>query len=1176
LSRVLPLERRGFYVDVGAVCPGAGSLTELFYVHGWSGVNTAVGPELDELVAKRPRDINLRVVIGRHAGMERVITEGRRAADVHRRTLADVVEEHSNGRPIDFLRVGAKQDALEVISSADLVDDPPAVVVVELTGTGPESWARLLNERGYVLAVLEAGTCFYVPEEAVEHRLELARPWSEGDRFVRNEERRLLEENAELKDLLALAPGADLPVGELERLRTETEFERLTRGRTVVRPPTGRDAAARLAEVAANRMARSTRALWSRARRQVVRVQLRPDGRQGPPHARVGPAEAVSLLHDSGPWSFDPPSAQARGPDDEELGSLEETLTRAVLAPDEDTVSELATAFGSLGIHSDEHVLWPAEKRDAVKAVESAVRVLRDVVALPGHEPGHRAGGDLLVDARCLQDERYRGRGIGRHARSVLDAIARHAATDSTESRLLILTDLALPPLEPRPEDHVTVIDKHEVRDLGPLQVFVQLSPLTADSECLLPAILGPAVLRCAVVYDLIPLAHPNHYLRRTIDRVQYFARLAVLARYDRLLAISGATAAALSELLGRAHETVFVTGVAAALGDAPDERPLSPAESDVREDRRPYVLVPSGTEARKNLPSALGALAVARRSGRGDLRLAAYGSVADEMKREALSLAETLGLGADDVSFLPHLSDSQLEREFREASVTVVPSFDEGFSIPVAESLTCGTAVVGSDIPAHRELIGSGWWLVPPSDTEALGRALLAALEAGPELAATQRETLGDRADLTAVPGRVEDAIWGSGLSSRGERAGPSETRKPASTRRTPRLAVLTPWPPQLSGVADYSAFTLGALADQAEVTVFSASEAAGRHGAVSLRPLTADPYLDRRFDRVIAVLGNSPFHIPMLEYLADFGGACIAHDDRMLDVYLRRIGTEATAELMSTDERPVAAREVVQFLSDLDRLPNRGFGWIARQADPLVVHSATLSRRLYEETGIQPRVVPFVPYNRPSLERVTSRVIAEARRRCAMKDDELQIVTFGIVDLPTKGVDLLVQALGWLDSWGVSSRLHVLGPVPEESFHALRALAIERDVLDRLRIYGAFSWTTHRMFLLAADVGVQLRLSSVLTISGTAADCAAFGLPTLASRSVAEEMQLPSYVHRVPDKVTGLLLAEAIAELADYRHSRTSDIERDRRGYLDRFSARSYAEGLLEALELEGTPRD
>ena len=45
--------------------------------------------------------------------------------------------------------------------------------------------------------------------------------------------------------------------------------------------------------------------------------------------------------------------------------------------------------------------------------------------------------------------------------------------------------------------------------------------------------------------------------------------------------------------------------------------------------------------------------------------------------------------------------------------------------------------------------------------------------------------------------------------------------------------------------------------------------------------------PALSGGFDRVVSVMGNSPLHIGIFHRLLRYGGACIAHDSRMLGFY-------------------------------------------------------------------------------------------------------------------------------------------------------------------------------------------------------------------------------------------------------------------------------------------------
>jgi glycosyltransferase involved in cell wall biosynthesis len=60
-----------------------------------------------------------------------------------------------------------------------------------------------------------------------------------------------------------------------------------------------------------------------------------------------------------------------------------------------------------------------------------------------------------------------------------------------------------------------------------------------------------------------------------------------------------------------------------------------------------------------------------------------------------------------DRVIFARGLSSPALRRLVAHARALLMPSFAEGFGLPVIEALSVGTPVIASDLPAHREIAG-------------------------------------------------------------------------------------------------------------------------------------------------------------------------------------------------------------------------------------------------------------------------------------------------------------------------------------------------------------------------------------------------------------------------------------------------------------------------------------
>ncbi len=78
-------------------------------------------------------------------------------------------------------------------------------------------------------------------------------------------------------------------------------------------------------------------------------------------------------------------------------------------------------------------------------------------------------------------------------------------------------------------------------------------------------------------------------------------------------------------------------------------------------------------------------------------------------------------------VEYIPRLSTDELVRLYNSAQILVSPSLYEGFGLPAAEAMACGTAVIATTAGAFPEFIEDGRTgvLVPPGDADALVAAI-------------------------------------------------------------------------------------------------------------------------------------------------------------------------------------------------------------------------------------------------------------------------------------------------------------------------------------------------------------------------------------------------------------------------------------------------------------------
>ena len=203
----------GFYIDVGANDPTAGSVTRCFYDLGWRGINVEPAREpFQRLAAARGRDINLNAGLSDRKGSLRFFEcvkestwstfsapdarwlRDHRGVEFEERavpvlTLAQVCEQHASGE-IDFLSIDAENHELEVIRGNDWTRWRPRIVVIEdghssqTNERGHRTWQDTVLAAGYLLALVDGINRFYVRKEDEALLPRLSVPANATDNFI--------------------------------------------------------------------------------------------------------------------------------------------------------------------------------------------------------------------------------------------------------------------------------------------------------------------------------------------------------------------------------------------------------------------------------------------------------------------------------------------------------------------------------------------------------------------------------------------------------------------------------------------------------------------------------------------------------------------------------------------------------------------------------------------------------------------------------------------------------------------------------------------------------------------------------------------------------------------------------------------------------------------------------
>ncbi len=239
------------------------------------------------------------------------------------------------------------------------------------------------------------------------------------------------------------------------------------------------------------------------------------------------------------------------------------------------------------------------------------------------------------------------------------------------------------------------------------------------------PDFVPPFVRPCRsviTVHDLAFLLYPQFLTDES--RRYYNAQIErAVASADMIIAVSQNTATDLGRLLGVSRHKIRVVleAPANAVARVDGEELASFRRREALEGE--FILFVGTLEPRKNLVGLLRAVDLLVRRHGWDGRLVVVGA-GGWLEHEVFEVVKAPGL-ATRVVFAGPRPEQELSLFYSAASLLAMPSFYEGFGIPVLEAMACGTPVVCSNTSSFPEVVGDAALLVAPHDSEALANGL-------------------------------------------------------------------------------------------------------------------------------------------------------------------------------------------------------------------------------------------------------------------------------------------------------------------------------------------------------------------------------------------------------------------------------------------------------------------
>ncbi len=772
---------------------------------------------------------------------------------------------------------------------------------------------------------------------------------------------------------------------------------------------------------------------------------------------------------------------------------------------------------------------------------------------------------NVYVDIRCLQDENYAFRGVGYHSAVLLKSAKEYLPI---HTKLIGLVD---PQVGALPTSFLPLFDSIETvfasKSPSAPAAFLEMSPMTHDPMRVTRLLGRHSIFSATIIYDFIPFDVPERYLSNPANAEEYSVQLSWLPAYDVFFPISEYSGRRVQEILAIPTDRVFTTGVAlrpefelvknGATFDRPSTTKLKLPEQ--------FVVCVAGADRRKNVELLLESHAKLPSECK-ELHLVVVGKYSDSHIGALAEIYRQAGGSTRKLHVLQGLSDAELTIVYQRASLSVCASQIEGFSLPVIEAIACKCPILVSDNAAHLELVGNPNAIFGTEDALRLTN-LIVQTATNPETRLDILRSQSDSADRFAAK-QVCDLFWKPICNGIRKTAARQRNVSRHALLNRPRIAILSPFPPEASGVADYTRRTVQELGKRADVDVYTGAENPTPTREVkNFFPLSEIPFTSGQYDNTLTVVGNSHFHTQIINLQRTFGGPCLIHDNRLAELYNWWKGQDYLAEMATKHlGRKVTGAEVQHWMSNPGDLPSMFFCELIDSATPLIVHSRGIQAQCLKEHAINPAYLPFCCYREFDVAQLSKSGQQSARNRLGIPHDQLMVISLGIV-ASTKGPEPCIKAIQLLHDSGQNAHLYFVGSagtMRESLISFAGSLGIES------LIHFSGEWVSegqYQDYILAADAAIQLRNHFFGGLSGAMLDCIASGLMTVANDDLAEALDSPEFVSRISDSLQATEIHEA---LLDIFTSKTygNRLQSSRTQYIEEHSFDRYAEKLLDVL--------
>lgn len=623
-----------------------------------------------------------------------------------------------------------------------------------------------------------------------------------------------------------------------------------------------------------------------------------------------------------------------------------------------------------------------------------------------------------------------------------------------------------------------------------------------------------------STVYDLIPKALPELYINKwRPEEVKYYEfKLKTLANYDQIICISNSTLRDYKKFVGHQKNqalSVLTCGIESEFNQ--QKFPVKNVEK--------FILFVGGFDPRKNMEFAVEAFSKLTKlyDTYKQYKFIIVCSANSDEKERLNAIAAKYSVKRNLI-LTGKISKFELINLYKHCSAFFFPSLYEGFGFPILEALACGAPIATSNTSSLKEFNAKFVHFFNPSSIEDAVETLNTACSQGRNQSlSNQRVKYAQKFNWNNV---AQDFLY------------ILEPKPKIKTQKNAKIAWVSPFPPELSGISNYSAKLIPEMSKYVQVDLITDQidlNIENKH-QYQIRDFR---YLQKNFSsykEVFYNIGNNPIHKSTYKFAIQNPGTVILHD-----LYIQPFLEHSFLRSENSKERQlfydVFVNNYGYRLKEIQNKTTHGIPsdlWkymcsdeLVRNTKRTIVHSRWAKRQFSDNLPVE-----VIPHRTEVLRSPPLDEINSFKRLHNIQDSNIVFSVLGFLN-KNKQLDGVYKSIKILRSKGYPILLLFGGELSEE-------ICLDKNLIRDLKnefwikITGHLDDNSYKQALFSSDLIVNLRYPSMGETSGILIEAISGNIPILIINQNQYSELADDNIFRISaDKIGHISLADKLENI-------------------------------------------